>query len=116
MPKLDAFTLEIKTGPKGGPERPHFDINGFPLEFDEMKGGTGPGETLKATGSPQSFPHSLALIGPEEGSESWEIDSITATYECSGAEPYTIRMGAVTLDDESNLNIWHEPPTPTFDV
>ena len=31
-------------------------------------------------------------------------------------EPYTIRMGAVTLDDESNLNFWNEPPLPVFDV
>lgn len=116
MPKLDTFTLEIKTGDRAGPETPTFNINGFPLEFDEVEGGTGRGETLKATGSPQSFPHSLTLAGPDEGSEPWDIEWVTATYECMGDEPYTVRMGAVTLDDNSDLNIWHERPAPVFDV
>jgi hypothetical protein len=116
MPKLDSFTLEIKTGERRGPEKPIFNINGFPLEFEEMTGGTGAGETLKATGSVFSFPHALALIGPSEGSAPWDIESVRATYQCANVEPYTVHMGAATLDDESNLNIWHEPPPPTFDV
>jgi len=116
VPRLDTFTLEIKTGERSGPEKPNFNINGFPLEFDDLEGGTGSGETLNAMGSPQSFPHALALIGPADGQEPWDIESVKATYHCGGAEPYTIHLGAVTLDDESNLNIWHEPPLPTFDV
>lgn len=116
MPKLDSFTLEIKTGARRGPEKPLFNINGFPLEFEEMVGGTSPGETLKATGSVFSFPHALALIGPSEGATPWDIESVRATYQCANMEPYTVNMGAVALDDESNLNVWHEPPPPTFDV
>lgn len=116
MPKLDSFTLEIKTGERRGPEKPIFNINGFPLEFEEMSGGTGAGETLKATGSVFSFPHALALIGPSDGNAPWDIESVRATYQCANTEPYTVHMGAVTLDDESNLNVWHEPPPPTFDV
>ncbi|PCJ61198.1 MAG: helicase [Candidatus Hydrogenedentota bacterium] len=116
MPKLDTFTLEIKTGAKPGPEVPHFEINGFPLEFDEREGTTEAGGTIVLKGFPHSFPHSLALTGPEEGKESWEIASILATYECGAMEPYEIRMGAVTLGDDNDLNIWHEPPLPTFDV
>ncbi len=116
MPKLDTFTLEIKTGERPGPEKPMFSINGFPLEFADAKGGAGSGETLKVTGNPMSFPHGLALTGPDEGQAPWDVESITATYYCANMEPYTVHLGAVSLDDESNLNIWHEPPAPTFDV
>ena len=116
MPKLDTFTLEIKTGAQPGPEVPSFAINGFPLEFESLEGSAQSGATLTATGSPSSFPHSLVLIGPQNGQSTWDIESITASYECANMDPYTIRMGAVVLDDNSNLNIWNEPPLPVFDV
>lgn len=116
MPRLDTFTLEITTGKRPGPEKLGFNINGFPLDFDDVEGGTGRGETLNATGSPQSFPHGLALVGPTQGCEPWDIESVTVTYNCGGMDAYTVHLGAVTLDDESNLDIWHEPPLPTFDV
>ncbi|MCH7958692.1 MAG: helicase [Candidatus Hydrogenedentes bacterium] len=114
MPKLNSFTIEIQTGETEGPERLQYSINGFPLDFDEMEGGSGAGETLTATGAPQSFPHTLLLRGPEQGR--WDIQSVRLTFECDGDEPYTIQLGAVTLDSESDLNIWHEPPMPVFDV
>jgi hypothetical protein len=116
MPRLDNFTLEIKTGDARGPEHPQFSINGFPLDFDEAEGSTDAGADLKATGTPRSFPHSLVLKGPEDGQAAWAIESITATYRCDGVEPYTVQLGAVTLDDHSDLNIWHEPPPVTYDV
>lgn len=116
MPKLNTFTLEVTTGSKPGPGQPQFAINGFPLEFDEIDGSTEPGGTLKAIGNPNSFPHSLVLKGPESGETNWDIKSVVATYECNLMDPYEVRMGAVSLDDESDLNIWHEPPLPTFDV
>ncbi|MFP6598188.1 MAG: helicase [Candidatus Hydrogenedentota bacterium] len=116
MPKLNEFKLEIKTGTNRGPEKPSFSINGFPLEFDETDGGTEAGATFTAVGSPNSFPHSLVLMGPERGEPDWDIETVTATYECDSMETYVVRMGAATLDDNANLNIWHEPPLPTFDV
>lgn len=116
MARLDKIELEIKTGQSRGPEEPILNINGFPLAFSETEGGTGSGETLKAVGNPGSFPHGLALVGPEEGQPKWDIESVTATYHCQNMEPYTVHMGAVTLDDESNLNVWQEPPVATFDV
>jgi hypothetical protein len=116
MPKLTQFKLEIKTGNSPGPESPQFSINGFPLEFDETEGSTEAGETLTAIGSPNSFPHSLVLIGPENGSPNWDIESVLAIYECDKMDPYEVRMGAISLDDNANLNVWHEPPLPTFDV
>lgn len=116
MPRLDSFTLEIKTGDARGPEHPQFSINGFPLDFDESEGSTDAGATLRATGGPRSFPHSLVLKGPDEGADDWRIESIAATYYCDGVEPYTVRMGEVALDDNADLNIWHEPPPITYDV
>ena len=114
MSKLNTFTIEIQTGKSAGPDRPKYSINDFPLDFDEMEGGSGAGEKLTASGSPRSFPHSLLLRGPEQGS--WDIESVHLTFECDGDEPYTVQLGAVTLDSESDLDIWHEPPMPVFDV
>lgn len=114
MPRLETVTLEITTGENPGPEQPTYNINGFPVDFDSVEGSTAPGDTLKVTGNPQSFPHSLTLRGPDEGA--WDIESVLATYQCAGEEPYTVRLGAVSLDAESDLNIWHERPAPTFDV
>lgn len=116
MPKLETFQIEVTTGARRGPDTVRFNINGFPLGFDSVDGSTASGETLTAVGSPGSFPHTLTLAGPEEGSEPWDIEGVTLTYECMGDHPYTVRLGAVTLDDESDLNIWHEKPAPVFDV
>ena len=116
MPKLDTFSLEINTGNQPGPSTPGFAINGFPLEFESLEGTTEAGGTLTVTGAPGSFPHSLVLVGPQNGQPAWAIESITATYHCAQLDDYTVRMGAVSLDDNSNLNIWHEPPLPVFDV
>jgi hypothetical protein len=114
MPRLDTFKIRVKTGAKGIDHPPHFIINGFPLEFEEISGGTGPGETFEATGAPGSFPHSLLLQGPEHGE--WEIESLEVTYFNMNEDPYTIRFGAVTLDAESDVNIYHERPAPVLDV
>lgn len=114
MPRLEQITLTIRTGEHGRTEPPRYEINGFQVNFDELDGGADAKQTLTAVGRPRSFPHALTLVGPEEGR--WDIEGIEAVYECGGLEPYTVRMGAVTLDGETSLNIWHEPPLPTLDV
>lgn len=114
MPRLTAFDLKIKTGEQGRATPPQYSINGFELDFEQATGGCGPGETFEATGSPDSFPHTLVLRGPDEGV--WRIEGITATYYPAGEEPYTLRYGPVELDDESDLDIWHPRPLPVFDV
>ncbi len=98
MAKLDTFEVRVETGERGREDTPKFSINGFSLDFDEVDGGVGPGETLEAKGAPGSFPHSLTLGGPKEGF--WDIESITATFYPADEEPYKIRFGAVTLDAE----------------
>lgn len=114
MPRLEKLTLKIKTGEHGLDGRPEYAINGFEIGFDELEGGTGPGETLLATGYPQSFPHNLVLIGPAQGH--WDIQSVEASYECTGDSPYTVRLGVVSLDDNANLNIWYPRPAKVIDV
>lgn len=114
MPRLETFELQIKTGAQAGGDTPQYSINGFTLEFDEVDGSAAPGETLTVKAAPQSYPHSLLLMGPEEGE--WNIEGITATYYCAGDEPYVMRLGPITLDDHSDLNIWYERPPKTIDV
>jgi hypothetical protein len=114
MPRLETFTLEIKTGESGHTSPLAYSINGFKLDFEQVEGGTGSGETVTATGNPQSFPHTLHLRGPEEGE--WDIAGVTATYHPTGEEPYTLRFAALTLDEESDLNIWHQRPAAVLDV
>lgn len=114
MPRLESFTLKIRTGDAGLEETPKYSINGFPLEFDEATGSTHPGETFEAKGFPQSFPHALLLSGPTTGT--WDIKGIEATYQCAHLEPYTIRLGTITLGDNADLNIWYEPPPKALDV
>ena len=114
MPRLDSFTLKIRTGDSGFDGTLQYTINGFPLEFESVDGGTGPGETAEVMGEPQSFPHTLQLCGPAEGE--WVIEDIEATYHCQAEEPYSVKFGKVVLDDESDLNIWHPRPPKVFDV
>jgi hypothetical protein len=114
MPKLDTFDITIKTGERGMNATPRFLINGFELEFEQHEGGTGPGETFRATGQPESFPHTLHLTGPPEGR--WDIAEMDVTYYPSGEEPYTVRFGSVEVDDESDVNIYHSRPERVFEV
>jgi hypothetical protein len=114
MPRLDTFQLKLTTGNEGPGGVPKYTINGFPLEFDESSGGTAPGETLDAVAHPQSFPHTLVLSGPEQGN--WEILGGEIRYQCDGEEAYTISLGAITLDDRADLNLWYVRPPRVFDV
>ncbi|MBI2421702.1 MAG: hypothetical protein HYV27_02650 [Candidatus Hydrogenedentes bacterium] len=115
MPRLEKFTVKIQTGAQGLGTVPKYKINGFPLEFDTQEGGTGTGETLQVMGEVQSFPHSLTLDGPRDG-QAWEIEGMEVTYEVYGQDPFTIRLGGVRLDDESDLNLWYERPAAVLDV
>lgn len=114
MPRLETFEIEIVTGAQGRDDAPKFSINGFDLDFETSEGGTGPGETFRATGAPGSFPHTLLLLGPDSGT--WEIDRMQITYYPAGEGPYTVRFGAVSVGDDADLNIMKERPLVAFDV
>lgn len=114
MPRLETFKLRITTGDQGLDGRLGYTINGFPLDFDSMEGGTGPGEVAELVANPESFPHSLRLNGPESGE--WDIAGAEIEYHCADGEPYTLRLGGVTLDAQSELNLWYERPPVWLDV
>jgi len=114
MPRLDSITLRIRTGQRGTHETPNYTINGFTLPFDSTEGSTGPGGSFEATGHPQSFPHSLTLVGPLEGA--WDIEGAEIDFFVSGEEPYTVRLGSVTLDDHADLRLWYPRPAVLIDV
>ena len=113
MPMLDTLELQIETGQRGLGRAPSYAINSHEIAFDQVSGGTGPGEILMASGSPRSFPHSLTLTGPDEGV--WDIEHIELTFH-AGEQPYTVHLGAVTLDSESKLNLWYDRPPLLLDV
>jgi len=46
----------------------------------------------------------------------WQIKNITIDYQCESTPPYTVKFGEVLLDDATEVNIWQDPPLPTFDV
>ncbi len=114
MPRLNSFQVQIKTGLRPGPEAPKFKINGFALDFNDCNGHPGSGTLFSATGFPQSVAHSLVLCGPEEGH--WDIEETTVTYQLAGEPPYTVRLGPVTLDHETDMNLWQDRPLPALDV
>lgn len=114
MPRLERITVRITTGDEGPGESPSYTINGFTLPFDQVDGGTAPGQTLEATGFPGSVPHSLLLAGPSEGN--WEIARLEAEYEPEGESPYTVAFAPLILDDAADLNIWQPRPPVEVDV
>lgn len=114
MPKLNTFKVRIETGESGMQDAVKFNINGFSLPFENGVGGTAQGQTFEASYDINSFPHSLTLVGPESGK--WNIKKLAVDYKCADSEPYSILFGGVTLDETSEVNIWQEPPMPSFDV
>ena len=113
MPILETIELKITTGARGITQIPGYAINSHDIAFDTIDGSCGSGETVRVSGSPRSFPHSLTLTGPDEGY--WDIAQIEATFHV-GTTPYTVFLGAVTLDSETKLNLWYDRPPVLLDV
>ncbi|NIQ03174.1 MAG: helicase [Nitrospinaceae bacterium] len=114
MPKLKRFKIQIDTGRTGTGEPVFFTINNHKLPLEDTRGKVQPGETFEGGFEIGSFVHSLTLVGPETGK--WDIRKVQLDFECENTDPYSIVLGEVTLDPETELNIWREPPLPTWDV
>lgn len=114
MPKLTKFKIKIETGNKGMEEPARFSFNSHILPLEELTGGTNPGETLEGGYSVNSMAHSMALVGPENGT--WSIQKIKVDFECENTPPYSVEYSAVELDESIELDIWKDPPLSTFDV
>ena len=114
MPRLNRFKITIHTGNPGAEGPVHFSINNHQLPLENPQGGVGPGETFEGGFEVNSFAHSLTLIGPRQGQ--WHIKNFQVDYWCENTPPYTVRFGEVTLDETTEVNIWQDPPLPTYDV
>lgn len=114
MPRVLTFKVKIETGKQGLNEKVHFNFNNHKLPFENAKGSTEPGENFEGSFDVNSFAHSLTLVGPEKGN--WEIEKITVDYDCEGEKPYQVNLGAITLDETTEVNLWQDPPVPAFDV
>jgi hypothetical protein len=114
MPRISHLQLSIETGQNGWDGPVSIAFNGHELPLEKGQGGCSSGETLNGELSPNSFAHSVVLVGPESGA--WDIAGLKVTYEVPGEESYTIRFGAITLGDAESLDIWQERPLLTFDV
>lgn len=115
MPRLNTFKLKIKTGERGFTgQAPEFKMNGHRMPLGNFEGSAAPGGECSGGFQPYSFAHSLTLVGPTSGE--WDIERIDVSYEVANEPPYSAIFGKVTLDPDTELNLWQEPPLPTFDV
>ncbi|CAI2718121.1 helicase [Nitrospina watsonii] len=114
MPKLNRFQIRIETGKTGTQQPVYFTINNHKVPFEECKGDVGPGQTFESGFDVSSFAHSMTLVGPEAGT--WDIDKIKVDFDCEGTQPYSATFGHVELDEATEVNIWQDPPLPTWDV
>ena len=114
MPRVLSFDLSVKTGSQSTETPVRCCINGHTIELDDATGGTGPNEVLSGSVRIMSFVHTLTLVGPDEGQ--WQVDGIEVKFHCDGLEPYLVRFGEVTLDQETEVSIWAEPQSSVFYV
>ncbi|MFT7622936.1 MAG: hypothetical protein ACI9WU_002111 [Myxococcota bacterium] len=115
MPRIDDVEVRISTGARGIEGPPVLVFNGHLIPVRVEEGGTGSGEHFVGVARPNSFAHSVQILGPEPGTEAWDIEKMEIVYRAPGEE-WTVRWGAVSVDDDANVDIWDEPPLPTWDV
>lgn len=106
--------MTIETGVKGTQGPVMFSINNHQVPLEDLNGGCGSGETIEGGFNVNSFAHSMTLIGPEEGE--WEIKTLKVDFVCENTDPYSVTFGPLMLDEKTEVNVWQDPPLPTFDV
>lgn len=114
MPRLNTFKVTIETGEQGTPGPVQFSFNNHTLPFANVQGGTAAGETFEGDFEVNSFAHSLTLVGPEQGE--WQLNKITVDYHCENLPPYSVTFDTLALDATNQVNIWQDPPLPSFEV
>ena len=114
MPRLNKFRVRVETGDKGMQEPVRFSFNSHLLPLEDLSGGTKPGETLEGGYDVNSVAHSMSLVGPEKGT--WSLRKVIVDFEVENIAAYSVEFPAVELDETTELDIWKDPPLPTFDV
>lgn len=115
MPRINELEVTILTGDvTPAAEFPvKFAFNGHAVEFSHTRGRVAAGEVFEGRFAPGSFAHSVQLYGPPN--ETWDITRIDVTYKAFG-DPWTVSFGPITLDAETAVDIWADPPQPAWDV
>ena len=62
----------------------------------------------------RSVAHSMTLVGPDKGE--WSLKKVIVDFECENTPPYSVEFPELELNDTTELDIWKDPPLPTFDV
>ena len=114
MPKVNSFKVKVQSGQQGMSEPVHFNFNNHKLVSENATGSAESGKVFEGSFEVNSFAHSLTLVGPESGK--WDIETISIDYDCENEQPYTVNLGAVTLDETTEVNMWQDLPVPSFDV
>ena len=115
MKRLEEFILKVNTGPRGRKDLPRVRIDDeFSYELENVEGTADSGDVLVGSYAPHKMIHSFVLEGPQAGY--WDIEKTELTMRVREREPYTVRLGPVTLDARSDLNLMYESPEDTFDV
>lgn len=114
MPRLNKFTMEVKTASVGIKEDVRINFNGHIVSPDNPSGATEAGDVFQGEFSPMSYVHQMSLLGPKSGL--WDIEQINMVYELEDEEPYAVSYGPILLDQSNHVNIWEEKSPPTFDV
>ena len=113
MPLVKTVKVEITTARRDVDWPVMLEFNGHQLPFDTVDE-VDESHVFRGGFTPNSFAHSVLIVGPETGE--WEISGLQVTYDPMGHDPYTVHFGEITLDSETSLDIWQDPPLPTFEV
>ena len=113
MARLSKIQLSIKTGDKPTTSPVVLAFNGHEVTLSAAGGSTEAGATFEGAFSPNSVAHSVHLNGPADGE--WTVERVDVTFQAHGA-PWNVAYGPITLDSETALDVWLEPPLPTFEV
>jgi hypothetical protein len=114
MNRLERFMVTLKTGPRGRDDLPRVCINDKAYELENVEGSASSGSVLKGWFAPHAMIQQFVLEGPNGGF--WDVEETQVTYKTRSREPYTVRLGPVTLDSYSDMNLWYDSPEDTFEV
>jgi hypothetical protein len=114
MDRLDNFTLKLRTGPRGRDDLPHVRINDVNYELENVTGDASSGSVLSGSFAPLKTIQQFVLEGPNGGF--WDVEETEISFQPHQHQPYTVRLGPVTLDSYSDMNLWYDSPENTFEV